>query len=80
VADRHPYAEKRLDPYLATDFRLTRYIAADLRMGVNAGINQVVARFGLDPVANWDQAALSARVLIMRALVVARWPLIPPPK
>jgi hypothetical protein len=80
VADRHLYADKLLDPYAATDFRLTRHLAVDLRMGVNAAINRVVARFGLDPVLKWDQDALNRRLEMMRALVTARWPLIPPAK
>lgn len=79
VAVRHLYSEKRVDPYPATDFRLTRYLAVDLRMGVNAGINGVVARFGLDPVDRWFPNALDARLSIIRLLVLARWPLIPAP-
>jgi hypothetical protein len=80
VADRHLYSEKRVEPYPATDFRVTRYLAADLRRGVSASINRVVARFGLDPVDNWNMSALDARLSIMRSLVLARWPLIPPPE
>jgi hypothetical protein len=79
VADRHLYAEKRLDPYPLTDFRITRYLAVDMRMGVNPGINRVIERFGLNPVPEWNKAALRARLETMRQLVVSRWPLIPPP-
>jgi hypothetical protein len=79
VADRHLYADKCADPYTATDFRLTRYLAIDMKMGVNAAINQVITDFNLAPVPSWNARALAQRRGIMRSLMVARWPMIPPP-